>query len=252
MINIFKVTFVIVGTIIGAGFSSGQEILSFFNKYGEYGIIGLILSLFLIATIIYKTFKVNIEKNINTYRQFIGKIIPNKLKQNKILIFTISNIINIFLLISFNVMVAGFSTFFLQEFSISRIAGSIIIAIITYITFLGNINGVIKVNTCLIPTILVLILLLGIKKINTFQIIETKTNTYWIISSILYASYNSICLIPILISLKKYIKTKKEARLSFNLYFYYITSAIRNNIFYLKFTFKRDIKYRNSNCIYCK
>ncbi len=32
--NICKITFVIIGTIIGAGFASGQEIYTFFNKYG--------------------------------------------------------------------------------------------------------------------------------------------------------------------------------------------------------------------------
>ena len=32
--NIYKATFVIIGTIIGAGFASGQEINTFFNTYG--------------------------------------------------------------------------------------------------------------------------------------------------------------------------------------------------------------------------
>lgn len=32
--NIYKITFVIIGTIIGAGFASGQEIYTFFNRYG--------------------------------------------------------------------------------------------------------------------------------------------------------------------------------------------------------------------------
>ena len=32
--NIYKTSFVIIGTIIGAGFASGQEIYTFFNKYG--------------------------------------------------------------------------------------------------------------------------------------------------------------------------------------------------------------------------
>lgn len=39
-----KVIFTIIGTVIGAGFASGQEIYSFFNKYNENGLIGLILS----------------------------------------------------------------------------------------------------------------------------------------------------------------------------------------------------------------
>lgn len=31
---IYRTTFVIIGTIIGAGFASGQEIYTFFNRYG--------------------------------------------------------------------------------------------------------------------------------------------------------------------------------------------------------------------------
>lgn len=213
MANILKVTFVIVGTIIGAGFASGQEILTFFNRYGIYGLIGLAFSISLIGIIIYKTLKINLENNINTYQKFIENIIPDRFKENKILIFTINNIINIFLLISFNVMAAGFSTYFFQEFAIPKIIGSLIITIISYITFLKNLNGIVKINTILIPILLTSIILLGIAKINSIQIVETSKNPKWIISSIVYASYNSISLIPILISLKKCIKTKKEAGL---------------------------------------
>lgn len=36
--NIYKTTFVIIGTIIGAGFASGQEIYLFFNRYGTWRI----------------------------------------------------------------------------------------------------------------------------------------------------------------------------------------------------------------------
>lgn len=35
MQGVVKITTVIIGTIIGAGFISGQEIYSFFNKYGN-------------------------------------------------------------------------------------------------------------------------------------------------------------------------------------------------------------------------
>ena len=34
MKKIYKTIFVIIGTIIGAGFASGQEIYIFFNRYG--------------------------------------------------------------------------------------------------------------------------------------------------------------------------------------------------------------------------
>ena len=44
--------FVIIGTIIGAGFASGKEIFTFFNIYGGYGILGIFLAEFLIGFVI--------------------------------------------------------------------------------------------------------------------------------------------------------------------------------------------------------
>lgn len=44
MKNILKICFVIIGTIIGAGFASGKEIYTFFNIYGPKGFLGLIIS----------------------------------------------------------------------------------------------------------------------------------------------------------------------------------------------------------------
>lgn len=213
--DIYKAAFVIIGTIIGAGFASGQEIYTFFNKYGASGFIGVFISVILIGYIIYKTFKIIIENNINSYQEFIKYIMPEKLREARILGLTINNIINIFLLISFNIMIAGFATYFIQELNISKIYGAVIIALLTFITLSNNIDGVIKINTYLIPIIIVLISFLGVSKIETFEFSYESSNNsgYWILSSILYASYNSITLIPILISLKGKIKRNRISNL---------------------------------------
>ena len=210
--NIYNITFVIIGTIIGAGFASGQEIYAFFNKYGFNGLIGICISIILMSYIIYKTFKIVLDNDINNYEEFVKKIMPQKFKNNKILRLTINNIINIFLLICFNIMVAGFATYFVQELNISKWFGAIIIAVSTFITLSNSIDGVIKINTYLIPIIILLITFLGINKIENVSIVSENYNNsmYWILSSILYASYNSITLIPILISLKDKINTKKQ------------------------------------------
>jgi len=211
--NICKITFVIIGTIIGAGFASGQEIYTFFNKYGFNGIIGICISILLMSYIIYKTFKIVLKNNINNYEEFIKSIMPKRFKENKILTYTINNIINIFLLICFNIMVAGFATYFVQELNISKWFGAILIAILSFITLSKNIDGVIKMNTYLIPIIILLICFLGVNKIENNTIISESYNKsiYWILSSILYASYNSITLIPILIGLKDKINIKKQS-----------------------------------------
>lgn len=191
-----------------------KKYILFLISMDSIGLIGIFISITLMSYIIYKTFKIVLENNINNYEEFIKTMMPQKLKGNKILRLTISNIINIFLLISFNIMVAGFATYFMQELNVSKWFGAMAIAILTFITLLNSIDGVIKMNTYLIPIIIVLISFLGINKIEIIDIAPgeySSSSTYWILSSILYASYNSITLIPILISLKDKINVKKQS-----------------------------------------
>lgn len=206
--SVFKIVFVIIGTLIGAGFASGQEIYSFFGIYGAKGLIGILISTLLMCAIIYKTLKIIKENNIKSYKELIKKIFERKCK-NEILKNSIVAIVNIFLLISFYIMVAGFSMYFYQELGINKIYGAIFIVLLLLITFSKNIDGVIKINTLLIPFLIILFVVLGFKKIDTFELLRTDYNFKWLISGILYASYNSIVLIPILIDLKKHIASEK-------------------------------------------
>lgn len=212
--NIYKTIFVIIGTIIGAGFASGQEIYSFFNIYGIKGIIGIFISAVLISYIIYKTFNIIIKNDINNYQEFLTEIIPKKFAKNRILKFTINNIINIFLLISFNIMISGFATYFLQELNIKKIYGSILVIVLLLIILSKNIEGVVKINLYLIPILIIFIVFLGSKQIVNIDVqsVRQYKPISFILSSVLYASYNSISLVPILISLKKYINNNNEIK----------------------------------------
>ena len=71
MKNILKVVFVIIGTLIGAGFASGQEMYVFFFSYGMQGLIGIIISSILMGIIIYQTLKLLDKYEIRTYKDFL-------------------------------------------------------------------------------------------------------------------------------------------------------------------------------------
>jgi uncharacterized membrane protein YkvI len=208
--NMFRIIFVIIGTLIGAGFASGQEIYSFFVLYGVKGIIGIIIACIIISLIIYKTLKIIKENDISTYLDFIDKILPKKIRNRNKFKFIILWIVNIFLLISFYIMVAGFAIYFNQELGMNKIIGALIINILLIITFSKSIDGVIKINVILIPFLIILFIFLGIKKIDNVEFLNiANKNINWFIKPILYASYNSIVLIPILTSLKKHISNEK-------------------------------------------
>lgn len=207
----FKIIFVIIGTVIGAGFASGREIYLFFLQYGTIGKIGIILTGALTGIIIYKVLEITKTYEINNYNKLLEKINWKYEKLNKV----INLIVNAFLLISFYIMVAGFSAYIEQTFKIPIYVSSTIFVIICYIIFKKSIQGVVKANEILVPLLVILIAYLGLKNMpyllnqNTGNVLVVKKNG-WLWASILYASYNSIILIPVLTSLREYIYSKKD------------------------------------------
>ncbi len=212
MKNVLKVVFVIIGTLIGAGFASGQEVYLFFFSYGMKGLIGILISSIIIGVVIYSTFNILNKYKINTYKDFLNILIPKNTKLKIIANF----IINIFILITFFIMIAGFGAYFEQEIGINRLVGSLILAIITFIVFMTSIKGVVKVNELLVPILIGFIFIIGIISIKDIHILNLedyviRTNyTNFALSAVLYSSYNSILLIPVLITLNNYVKNKKQ------------------------------------------
>ncbi len=150
--NQLKIIFSIIGTLIGAGFASGQEVNAFFFLYGIKGLIGIFISSVLIGVIIYKTLVIIKTNSISNYQEFLKCIIKNeKLEKYS------SYILFFFILISFYVMVAGFGAYLNQEYEFNKILGSSVLAVICFLSFFLNINGILKINNILIPILIIII-----------------------------------------------------------------------------------------------
>ena len=219
MKDIIKVVFVIIGTFIGAGFASGQEIYLFFFSYGINGLIGILISSILMGYVIYKTLKIIKQYNVQNYKEFLDRIIykkTTKYNKNSSIAKVINLVVNTFTLVTFFIMIAGFGTYFAQEFGINQLVGSFILATITYIILNTSVKGVVKANGIIVPILIILVGIIGILNIKNLPLLQIKNymipnnNIEFILQAILYASYNSILLIPVLITLNKYIKNKKQ------------------------------------------
>ena len=209
MKEIFAIMLVIIGALIGAGFASGQEIYSFFYSYGIIGLIGIIVTCSLISFIIYKTLKIICDNNIENYDEFLSIFIKNS-KITKL----INIILNILLLVTFYIMIAGFGAYFNQELGINSIIGSAILAVLSAVVFFTSVKGVLKVSEIIVPLLLFFIILIGGRNLLTIHvgadILHVKNG--WLISSIVYCSYNIILLIPTLISIKSQIVKQNNIR----------------------------------------
>lgn len=183
----------------------------FFGINGLKGIIGIIISAFIIGVIIYKTLKIVLKFDIEKYDDFLNNIIKS---ENVLFKNILKNIVNMFLLITFYIMIAAFSAYGFQEFGIPNRLGSVIASILCYIIFKKNIQKAIDISAILIPILVGFLFILSIKNIavtNYWYSIEhmhTKNNA--IVNAILYSSYNSILLVPVLVTFRRYIKSKKQ------------------------------------------
>ena len=190
----------------------GKEIYIFFSKYGLYGIIGILFSGTILGILTSKVLKIiGKEQEVNTYNEFLFYIFNNK---NSKLVVILNYIINTFLLITFYIMVSGFTAYFKQEYNIPNYMTGIILAILCYVALNNNIDEVVKISAILVPVILLFIISFGLFDISNGinQVLEMNfiANNFirgmW--NSIIYSSYNSIILIPVLVTLKKYVNKK--------------------------------------------
>lgn len=207
-----KIASIYVGTIIGAGFASGQEIMNFFGKFGVNGIIGVVIAtaLFcLIGSIILVTSHTN---NISTYNELLKRIFGKSI--GKIIDF----LIILFLIAGYCIMLAGSGAIFHQQYNIDPNVGILFMAVATFITFIFSIKGLSTVNTIIVPFLLIAIVYIGLNVIlhegvntNSLSHINIDHNYKFIISSVTYVGYNMIPALVILTSVGSLVDSKKTA-----------------------------------------
>lgn len=209
---------IIIGTIIGAGFASGREIVTFFNSYEENGLYGIILASFFLGLVVSFVCAIVKKYDISEYRNLVNN--------NMFLVFTLKA----FSFICFCIMISGVGAFFNENFNINFYYGSAIASLCCYTLFLSNFKGLEIVSNILVPFIICGIIFLGLSNYETINYYELNEDINlsanytrnWLVSAILYASYNSLILIPILINFNKYkLSSKKIWRAGDNYSNYY-------------------------------
>lgn len=211
----FDIAGVYIGTVIGAGFASGQEIMKFFTSYGYKGIYGILLSGVLFSILGWGILEMGYAYKIRDYRGFIyfmmGDFLGNIMER----------IVSLFMFISFCTMLAGAGALFKQQFQWPAIVGILIMAALCFLVFLYDIKGIIVINSILVPFLFIGGIYLGIHSIiykDTAVFSSILMGSFhfftnnWLSSSLVYASYNILTAAVILSSLFPAIKSVKEAK----------------------------------------
>lgn len=192
-----KISAVYVGTFIGAGFATGQEIGQYFVRFGKFGIFGaffcsLLFSLFCCVSML-NLKNLGREKYLNLAGG--GKI-------SKILC-------DSFTVIMFATMTTAFGECAKDVLFLNKTVSGILFSLFCGILLILKKDSVIRINTALSPVIFFGILLLFLyscfsaKPTGTFMILKSAG------VSAVYISYNIITLYSVTAGMEDLIKDKK-------------------------------------------
>lgn len=179
-----------VGTVIGAGFASGQELLHFFVRFGDKGLWGAFIAgvgFMVVGTLV---FKLAYQNGITSYNEFLTYLFDRKI--GRLADFWLS----LYLFGGLVVMLAGCGAVFEEYLSLTSFLGVVISTIILILCLFFREKGLLAFNVVLVPAIiagsLLVAILAGDGQGVPLNPIGGKVISGWLVSAILYISYNMI------------------------------------------------------------
>lgn len=208
----FQVGCTYIGTVVGAGFASGQEVFQFFGRFGNLGYLAIVLTTFLFAWLGYRLMMLGADLNARTYRQVIDYLFGRKLG-------SVMNVLILVMLFGVTVaMIAGAGELFRERVGISYQIGAIATMLVTFITILRGMDGIMRANTIIVPIMVSFVLFAAIHVFTTHAahsawqagFMTSRANPLETgISALLYAALNIGLAAGVLIPLGAEIRDKK-------------------------------------------
>ncbi len=196
--NVALTIFLIFGTIFGAGFSSGNEVVVFFSRFGNMSYLYILLAGFLMYFVLYFFLR-------------HGKKIASTIENNKIL-----NALVIFITIIFCAsMYAGIENLLCYFPRILHVFLSCIVIVGCVIVVVKGMGGLEKTNMFLMPVLSILflcVLCLNLTKTSDY-ILEKTQSFFGFFYSPLYVALNT-CMSVFVLSKMGEKLSKKQAQIS--------------------------------------
>lgn len=154
--QIVRVAFTYIGTVVGAGFASGQEILQFFTRYGWMATLTIALSSMLFIWIGIKLMLMAHDLKAESYED-LNKVLFGKNIGNWISLFTMIVLFGIT-----TVMLAGGGTVFEEQLHLSYQTGLLVTLLLAYLVLSRGIGAIMTVNSIVVPIMLMFSLVIVI------------------------------------------------------------------------------------------
>ncbi|WPC41843.1 transporter [Clostridium sp. JS66] len=207
---VLQISAVFIGTIVGAGLASGQEISQFFTVYGYKSFLGILICCIIYIIMGYIVIQLSLRYKLTSYDGLISLVSPGFLGQVTNLFTTI------FLISTSAVILAGSGSLLNQYFHVSKWVGIIIMIFISVIVLLRGTKGLIEINSFIVPSLIIVIVTIFILYVSFYKDINVSylknISAYkhnWLLSSLIYGGFNILCCCGVLVPLSTEIRNKK-------------------------------------------
>jgi uncharacterized membrane protein YkvI len=201
-VQVFRVAATYVGTVVGAGFASGQETLRFFASYGRIGLLGIA-----VATVLFCVYGVWIMElgrrlKARSHREVlhyacgptVGKVMDG--------------VITIFLGATLMIMIAGGGAIVHEQLGMPKGIGTIFTSAVTGLTVLAGMRGIMAANSVVVPMLTAAVAGLSAATLQYHGLSEIIARSMpwpllmpvksWLLATLLYVGYNLVLAISVL------------------------------------------------------
>jgi uncharacterized membrane protein YkvI len=196
-----------IGTVVGAGFASGQEILAFFTSYGPWGTVGILAATGLFVWLGYKMMLYSHQLGTPSYESFNRALFGNILGRviNLIVFATLFGVTT--------VMLAGSGSVLEEKFGMPYLLGIVFTIVLAYGVLHKGLSQLLAVNSIVVPMMLLFCLLIVNSDQIGSSIPKQLPDTYsFIWKSILYVSYNLATAQSVLVPIGSHIRDVRILR----------------------------------------
>ncbi|RNC62951.1 MAG: hypothetical protein AWM53_01780 [Candidatus Dichloromethanomonas elyunquensis] len=191
-----------IGTVVGAGFATGQEVLQFFSFFGRSGFIGIAVVTILFCYFGSVIMRISRDLKSDSHLELVKFICGRKL----------GIFMDWFITFSFLgvlvVMAAGSGAVAEEQLGFPPVYGSLAVILLSFLTVISGINNVIKAIGFVVPFLLLAVFgvtvfsivqdPISLQKVVFLESLQSAVPAKWPFSALLYISYNILLAVAIL------------------------------------------------------
>lgn len=214
-ITALQIAFTYIGTVVGAGFATGQEILQFFTKYGSVALLTIVVATALFIWFGTKVMLLAHDIRAASFEDLNKHLFGSKMGQ------WFSLLMMVELLSVSIVMLAGAGSVFKEQLGQSFLLGTTITLLLGYLVIMRGMKGIVAVNSVVVPLML---LFTGIVFYNTIQH-ENFLSLQWLhqenpfptgrawIAPLLYSAFNLASAQAVLVPLGSSVQDRRAIQI---------------------------------------